>query len=115
MWAVLFLTLPTQPNAVRLRVWRALKTLGCAALRDGAYLLPRERRNLFAPLVSEVRAHRGQATVLDLSTRDEGQRAELLARSTAATPTGSGVPTCRRWPARCRHWMKRRRDAACAP
>lgn len=79
MWVVLFLTLPTQPNAVRLRVWRALKTLGCAALRDGAYLLPRERRNLFEPLVSEVRAHGGQATVLDLSTRDEAQRAELLA------------------------------------
>ena len=31
MWAILILTLPTQPNAVRVRVWRALKTLGCAA------------------------------------------------------------------------------------
>ena len=31
--------LPTRPNAVRLRTWRALKALGCAALRDGAYLL----------------------------------------------------------------------------
>jgi hypothetical protein len=79
MWAVLFLTLPSQPNAVRLRVWRALKTLGCAALRDGAYLLPRERRGLFDPLAAEVRSHGGQATVLDLSTRDEAQRAELLA------------------------------------
>src|SRR5436853_3715970 len=40
MWAILIVTLPTQPNAVRLRIWRALKALGCAALRDGAYLLP---------------------------------------------------------------------------
>src|SRR5829696_5751040 len=79
MWAVLFLTLPSQPNAVRLRVWRALKTLGCAALRDGAYLLPRERKGLFDPLATEVRSHGGQATVLDLSTRDEAQRTELLA------------------------------------
>jgi len=40
MWALLIVTLPTRPNAVRLRIWRALKALGCAALRDGAYLLP---------------------------------------------------------------------------
>ena len=38
MWSVLFLTLPTQPSAVRLRVWRALKTLGCGSLRDGVYV-----------------------------------------------------------------------------
>lgn len=79
MWAVLFLTLPTQPNAVRVRVWRALKALGCAALRDGAYLLPREQAGAFDPLVAEVQAHGGQATVLDLSARDAAQRAELLA------------------------------------
>ena len=38
MWSVLFLTLPTQPSAVRLRVWRALKTLGCGSLRDGVFV-----------------------------------------------------------------------------
>ena len=43
MWALLIVTLPTQPNAVRLRIWRSLKALGCAALRDGAYLLPNEQ------------------------------------------------------------------------
>ena len=79
MWAALILTLPTQPNAVRVRVWRALKALGCAALRDGAYLLPREQAGAFDPLVAEVRAHGGQAMVLDLSARDAAQRAELLA------------------------------------
>ena len=79
MWSVLFLTLPTQPNAVRLRVWRALKGLGCGALRDGAYVLPQAQAALFDPLVAEVRAHGGQASVLELSTRDEAQRAEVLA------------------------------------
>jgi len=79
MWSVLFLTLPTQPNAVRLRVWRALKALGCGALRDGAYVLPLAQAALFDPLVAEVRAHGGQASVLELSTRDEAQRAEVLA------------------------------------
>lgn len=79
MWSVLFLTLPTQPNAVRLRVWRALKGLGCGALRDGAYVLPQDQAGLFDPLVAEVRAHGGQASVLELSTSDESQRAEVLA------------------------------------
>ena len=79
MWSALFLTLPTQPSAVRLRVWRALKTLGCGSLRDGVYVLPHADAHLFDPLVSEVRAHGGQASVLELSARDEAQRAEVLA------------------------------------
>ena len=79
MWSVLFLTLPTQPNAVRLRVWRALKALGCGALRDGVYLLPQTQAALFDPLAAEVRNHGGQASLLELSTRDEAQRAEVLA------------------------------------
>jgi hypothetical protein len=79
MWAVLFLTLPTEPNAVRVRVWRSLEALGCTALRDGAYLLPRDQAGAFDPLVAEVQAHGGRATVLDLCARDAAQRAELLA------------------------------------
>lgn len=79
MWALLLVTLPTQPNAVRLRVWRALKSLGCAALRDGAYLLPRERAALFEPLAAEVRAHGGQAGLFDLASRSPDQEATLEA------------------------------------
>lgn len=79
MWHALFLTLPTQPSAVRLRVWRALKTLGCGSLRDGVYVLPDAHAALFDPLVAEVRSHSGQASVLALSTRDDVQRAEVLA------------------------------------
>ena len=79
VWSALFLTLPTQPNAVRLRVWRALKTLGCALLRDGVYVLPEAHAALFDPLVAEVRTHGGQASVLELSTHDEALTAEVLA------------------------------------
>jgi hypothetical protein len=78
MWALLILTLPTQPNAVRLRLWRALKTLGCAALRDGAYLLPQDRAALFDPIATEAREHGGSATVLDLAPRSDAQREEIL-------------------------------------
>jgi hypothetical protein len=39
-WWLLVVSLPTQAATARMRIWRALKGLGCAALRDGAYLLP---------------------------------------------------------------------------
>lgn len=39
-WLLLVITLPTPSGTARMRIWRALKTLGCVALRDGAYLLP---------------------------------------------------------------------------
>lgn len=39
-WLLLTATLPTQPSALRVRVWRALKATGAGTLRDGVYLLP---------------------------------------------------------------------------
>jgi hypothetical protein len=79
MWSLLLLALPTRPTAVRLRAWRALKALGCAALRDGAYALPADRQALFDPIAADARAHGGAAMVLMLSPRDDRQRDELLA------------------------------------
>jgi hypothetical protein len=80
MWSILIVTLPTQPNAVRLRIWRALKALGCAALRDGAYLLPLAHAAALEALADEVRQHGGTASVLTLSPKDEAQRLEILAQ-----------------------------------
>jgi len=79
MWALLIVTLPTQPNAARLRIWRALRSLGCGALRDGAYLLPEAQAALFDPIAADARDHGGTASVLGLTPRDEAQRAELIA------------------------------------
>ena len=79
MWTLLITTLPTQPSAVRLRVWRALKQLGCAALRDGAYLLPETQAAAFEALAAEVQSHGGSASVLSLAARDAAQQQELLA------------------------------------
>ena len=39
-WHLLVASLPTTGATARMRIWRALKALGCASLRDGAYLLP---------------------------------------------------------------------------
>ncbi|MBU0746346.1 MAG: chromate resistance protein, partial [Gammaproteobacteria bacterium] len=79
MWSTLIMTLPTQPNAVRLRIWRNLKALGCAALRDGAYLLPEEHAGLLAPIAAEVREHGGTAMLLTLTAPDNMQRQEIEA------------------------------------
>ncbi len=80
MWSILLVTLPTQPNAVRLRIWRALKALGCAALRDGAYVLPAHEAPALEALAVEVRDNGGQASVLSLSPKDELQKQEVLAQ-----------------------------------
>ena len=79
MWTMLLLTLPTQPNAVRLRVWRALKALGSAALRDGVYLLPSAQVARFEAPAEEVRAHGGSASLWHVTARSDAQQAELLA------------------------------------
>ena len=39
-WLLLVVSLPTESATARMRIWRALKAIGCRALRDGAYLLP---------------------------------------------------------------------------
>jgi hypothetical protein len=47
-WLQLVVTLPTQGATARMRIWRAVKVLGCASLRDGVYLLPRTDHHLDA-------------------------------------------------------------------
>jgi hypothetical protein len=39
-WQLLIVSLPSNSTTLRMRIWRALKALGCAPLRDGVYLLP---------------------------------------------------------------------------
>ena len=80
MWSLLLVTLPAQPNAVRLRIWRALKALGCVALRDGAYVLPVAHAPALAQLAGEVRDHGGSAQVMALSAQDDAQKQEVLAQ-----------------------------------
>ncbi|WP_240635968.1 chromate resistance protein ChrB domain-containing protein [Caldimonas tepidiphila] len=76
---MLLLTLPSQPNAVRLRTWRTLKALGAASLRDGAYVLPAEHAEPFGRIADEVRSHQGAAWLLGLSARSPAQQQELVA------------------------------------
>ena len=68
-WLLLVLSLPTQSATGRMRIWRALKALGCAALRDGAYLLPssQEHQSALRELAEECVREGGSAWVLSAS------------------------------------------------
>ena len=78
-WLFFILTLQGQQPAVRMRVWRALKALGTAVLRDGVYVLP-NRSDFLEPLQAqcgEVISSGGSAQILEVAARDEAQDAEF--------------------------------------
>lgn len=39
-WQLFVVSLPTTSATVRMRIWRTVKALGCASLRDGVYIVP---------------------------------------------------------------------------
>ncbi len=66
LWSMLVISLPGRRATPRMRVWRALKGLGAAVLRDGVYLLPYSE--------SAVRSLQEQAAVV----RDSGGDAHVI-------------------------------------
>lgn len=75
-WLLIVMTLPTQNATARMRIWRGLKGLGCAALRDGAWLLPETAatRQALEALANETHAEGGTAWLLKVDA-DESQSA----------------------------------------
>lgn len=77
----LFVSLPTKASTGRMRVWRSVKALGCATLRDGVYLLPDSAKS--AATLGEVAAQAAEAggsgEVYRLSGCDDAQEATLRA------------------------------------
>lgn len=77
----LFVTLSTKQSAGRMRVWRALKSLGCATLRDGVYVLPEssEHASALLEIAKDVRSVQGTADLFLLDGRDDLQHNQLVA------------------------------------
>lgn len=75
----LFITLPTKASTGRMRVWRALKALGCATLRDGVYLLPDSTAHAqaLAEIAAEAVAADGTGDMYRLEGCDAAQDAAL--------------------------------------
>ena len=85
-WLLLVVSLPTPNATARMRIWRALKSQGCMALRDGAYLLPSgdERERSLQELADECVREGGVAwlmAVLPRSADEAGAYRELFDRS----------------------------------
>ena len=85
-WLLLVVSLPTSSATGRMRIWRALKALGCMALRDGAYLLPLTpaHEQALQELADECIREAGNAwlmTVLPRSEDEAGAYRQLFDRS----------------------------------
>lgn len=80
---LLVLSLPTGNATARQRTWRALKTCGAVALRDGVYLLPQhhDSHEQLEKLAAEVRDSNGIAQVLHADAADGADLAGLFDRS----------------------------------
>jgi hypothetical protein len=75
-WLIFIVSLPTHNSAGRMRVWRALKALGCGVLRDGVYLLPYrpEFRQTLQFQAEDVIAGGGSAHILSLDSENQAQQ-----------------------------------------
>ncbi|HSI48503.1 MAG TPA: chromate resistance protein ChrB domain-containing protein [Ideonella sp.] len=76
-WLALVVTLPTQGATARMRIWRAMKANGCAALRDGVYLLPSggERRAVLTQVADECRQEGGSAWLMAVNAASDEEAA----------------------------------------
>jgi hypothetical protein len=105
-WILLIVSLPTSGATARMRIWRTLKALGGAALRDGAYLLPAgaEQVEQLRELADETLQQDGQAWLLTVRAQEDEEAfayrtlfdrisdyAELLASVSEARQTLSGL------------------------
>ncbi len=74
-WQVLILAFQGGQDSTRVRLWRALKALGAATLRDGVYLLPNrsDLRDALLELAESARAAGNQAYHLPVAASPEEQ------------------------------------------
>ncbi len=86
LWLLLIVSLPTSSATARMRIWRALKALGCVALRDGAYLMPAgpEREQALQGLADDCTREGGSAWLMAVqaqSADDSSAYRQLFDRS----------------------------------
>lgn len=80
-WLALVTSVAGQNGTLRVRLWRQIKAMGAAALRDGVYLLPArpELRQALANLRDELLAADGMAHVLQVVEDSPATQAEWQA------------------------------------
>jgi hypothetical protein len=87
-WLLLIISLPSDSATARMRIWRALKSFGCVALRDGAYLLPNRdaQQQQLSDLAAETVREGGSAWLLTVHSQSasEGEAFRALFDRSAA-------------------------------
>ncbi|MHB1333046.1 MAG: chromate resistance protein ChrB domain-containing protein [Sulfuriferula sp.] len=80
-WLALITSLPTRNATARMRIWRALKALGCAVLRDGVYLLPAQpaTQSALRAQAAETIAAGGTAQIINVRATDSQQASAFRA------------------------------------
>ncbi|WP_334190060.1 chromate resistance protein ChrB domain-containing protein [Noviherbaspirillum sp.] len=79
-WLILIATLPTASATPRMRLWRAIKALGCMPLRDGVYLLPdiNGHAEALSDLAVQTNTEGGQAWVVSILPRNPTEATEFV-------------------------------------
>jgi hypothetical protein len=113
-WQMLVINLPGGHQTMRMRLWRALKAAGAAALRDGVYVLPdtESSRRLFGAQRAEIEKQGGSASVLRLPAQPQDQEAhlrELFDRTADYAKLLAGVEKLRSGLGKVRDVVARRR------
>ena len=116
-WLVLMHQLPPQPDYFRVKVWRRLRAIGAAALKNSVYVLPNtpEAREDFEWLSREIVAGNGEITLFEanmISGTTDKEVEMLLAnavkdRSSQADNEKRQLPTVKAKPANAT-WVTRR-------
>jgi hypothetical protein len=80
-WLLMINSVTGEAGSLRVRLWRQLKSMGAAALRDGAYLLPAQADLIsgFEALRDELRAAGGTAYVVQVPTQQPALQTEWQA------------------------------------
>jgi hypothetical protein len=86
-WLLLIASLPAVGATARMRLWRSIKALGCAAVRDGAYLLPEsvDHAAALADLAAQTNQEGGSALVVNVSPRSRTDADSFVALFDRAT------------------------------
>lgn len=80
-WLLLIVSLPTTATSARMRIWRSLKACGCAALRDGAYLMPdvSDHKYMLQQLLTDAEREGGSGWLLPVAPKSAREVLRLQA------------------------------------
>jgi hypothetical protein len=78
-YAALLLSLPSADKTARMRIWRALRALGCGVLRDGVYVLPSDAPQAAAlsKVEAQVKSAGGFAMLVEIAVKTAAETGVL--------------------------------------